>query len=162
MTAARLIRQGNHMIIRLTWGVLRLVWNVAALVAISAGAGYLLIVVFAGDGPVWVASNLRVQMATVPVRGSVAYILDFEARESCPGDIVQVMTTLNSYPPATVTFRRPVIRPGISVKDLALSVQLPEGVHAGRWRFTSAVDSRCPTRRQLDLTADFDVEVTSP
>ena len=159
MTAARLIRQGNHMIIRLTWGVFRLVWNVAALIAISAGAGYLLIVAFAGNGPVWIGSNLRTGATSVPVRGRIHYMLDAEALESCPGEIISVMTTLDGAPPATVTFRRPLVRVGISVKDLSLSVQLPESVHPGRWRFTSSIDSHCPTRRQLDETAAFDVEV---
>jgi hypothetical protein len=147
------------MIIWLAWGTLKLAWNVAALVAISAGAGYLLIVAFAGNGPVWVASNLRIGTTSLPVRGSVSYIIDIEARESCPGDNVLTMSTIGSSPPATVTIRRPLVRVGVAVKNLAITEQLPDSVHPGQWRITSSNDSRCPTRRQLDELARFDVEV---
>ncbi|WP_130231247.1 hypothetical protein [Bradyrhizobium sp. Leo121] len=139
--------------------VLFAIWNTVALIALSLDAGYLILLAFAGSGPVWVASNLRVGSTRVPVHGSITYTIDIEARESCPGQVVQVMVLLDSDPPATVTFRRPVVLPGVSRDDVAVSIQLPDAVHPGRWRFTASIESNCATRQQLDDLAAFDVEV---
>jgi hypothetical protein len=140
--------------------VIKIIWHAAALIAISACFAYLLMYVLAGDGPVWTSSNLRVQNSTVPVHGNISYIIDVKAHSSCPGDIVSVMTTIGSDPPAAVTFRRPLVRPGVSIKDFYVSVQLPDSVTPGLWRFTSSIDSRCPTRIQLDDLVEFIVKVT--
>lgn len=135
--------------------------HLSGLVVMSLAIALIVVFTFAdGGGAVWEGSNLVVHTSKVHVGERLSFTLDLKANESCPGEFVSVMTSLtNSGPPATVTFRRPVTRPGISVDDATAYVELPESVSPGRWQFIHSVESRCVKRVRLDELARFNIEV---
>lgn len=134
--------------------------QLSALAVVSLSAGWLIVSYFAGDGDVWEGKNLRLHTQSVRIGERISFTLDLKANESCPGEVVTVMTSsTNNGPPATVTFRRPVMRPGISVNDATGFIQLPESVTLGRWHVVHGIESRCTKRTKFDTTAEFDITV---
>lgn len=136
--------------------------QIAGVLFISGGMAYAVMAMIGGGGPVWESKNLRVYTPVVRVGERVEFVQDLTANESCPGEVVSVMTSrhTDSGPPATVTFRRPVRRAGISTQNATAFVQLPSSVTPGKWEFVHGVDSKCLNRSRFDETARFEVTVT--
>lgn len=135
--------------------------QIASILLVSGAIAYGTLAIIGGNGPVWESSNLRVYTPTVRVGGRVEFVQDLKANESCPGEIVSVMTShTDNGPPAVVTFRRPIRRAGISTLNATGGVQLSGSVTPGKWTFVHGVESRCTNRNRYDETARFEVTVT--
>ena len=135
--------------------------RISGLLLISFALAYGVISWFASDGAVWEASNVRLLTPVVGVRRTISYMVTLKANESCPGFFVTVMQSATNHgPPATVTFRRPLMQPGVSVEDMTNSIQLPESVTPGEWDVVHSIESRCLKRVKIDEIVRYRIGVT--
>lgn len=135
--------------------------RISGLLLISFALAYSVISWFAFDGMVWEASNVRLLTPVVRVGETVSYMITIKANESCPGFFVGVLQSSNHHgPPATVTFRRPLMQPGISIEDMTNNFELPESVTPGEWDVVHSIESRCLKRVKIDEIARYRIRVT--
>jgi len=99
----------------------------------------------------------------VKVGGQVRYSVYTEMTQSCPGNILVVLTRRTvASSPAVVTMRRPITRSDVGVvRKFDASVDLDDNVTPGKWDVTIAADTRCPYRHKVDhIWTFYGLEVT--
>lgn len=159
------ISSGKEVTLMNRWMIALSIWEwysrISGVLLISLALAYGVISLFASDGRVWEASNVRLLTPVVRVGETVSYIVTLKANESCSGFFVAVMqSSTNHGPPATVTFRRPLMRPGISTENMTNNIELPESVTPGEWDVVHSIESRCPKRVKIDEIVRYRIRVT--
>lgn len=138
----------------------------SGVLTLSFGAAFLFAIAISDD-QVWTYENF--ELLTPEVRmgpaGRVQYRVDVRAHQSCPGEVLHVMSRRvdeddsKREPPATIQFRRPVSHPGISKKELVSTFDLPRGIFPGVWDVDIVIESQCVGREFRDRLSRFSVRV---
>jgi hypothetical protein len=112
---------------------------------------------------VWIPRGFTLLTPTVHQDGQLSYILSTESTQSCPGVVQYTFLADGGFATnsAVVTIQRPLIRPGITVKDAKFTQALPPSITPGHWRVVLAVVSQCPTFTDTDVLAEFHIDVES-
>jgi hypothetical protein len=110
---------------------------------------------------VWVPRGFTLLTPEVFQEGQMSYILSTEPVQSCPGLVKHTFVGgggFDSRAPV-VTIQRPLVRPGIMVKDAKFTESLPPQVTPGHWRVILSIQSQCPTYTDSDILAEFHLDV---
>jgi hypothetical protein len=113
---------------------------------------------------VWIPRGFTLLTPEVFQGGQMSYILSTDSVQSCPGLVKHTFVGDGGFDPRApvVTIQRPLIRPGIAVKDAKFTESLPPQVTAGHWRVVLSIQSQCPTHTDSDVLAEFHLQVLSP
>lgn len=139
--------------------------NIAAVLFITLMLTFVFIYVIGPnkDEDVWVPMGFTLLTPEVYQDGQISYILSTKANQSCPGVVKHTFLGNGGFDSRSpvVTIQRPLIRPGIEVKDAKFIESLPSQVTPGYWRVVLSIQSQCPTHTDSDVLAEFHLRVKS-
>ncbi|GJE44847.1 hypothetical protein [Methylobacterium soli] len=121
--------------------------------------------VFDPDGPVVAPlSDPILAQSVVPRGGPLAYRLSYERLEAAPSEVLNTFTALTPQPigiPDIVFERRPTTGRGVGKHEsIDISMTLPSGVRAGRWRMSQVIITARPGgRSRVDPQFSIEFEV---
>lgn len=144
--------------------------NAVTIIVVSGVIAYAVVWSLSGpkEGPVVeVISGPGRERMTVPYGGTITYDLTTRRLESCPGAVTRSFTrraTTNAAGGEIKGLRYESSQP-VMAQDIrpattsTITIDLPPIITPGIWNYMTAIDSRCPMRRQTDVTAQFEIEV---
>ena len=141
--------------------MIRTLWALVA-IAIAAAVSLGIIKVLSSKGPVVEVVDGPFSISTkIPYQGVLSYRVFTRRIKSCDGNVLYTFT--RNDPDSTVVITRPIVARDVSPKtERSVSIELPDSVYTGVWRFQSIEDSRCPIYSRQDIIADFEIEVLLP
>lgn len=127
---------------------------------IALGISFGIIQIFARNEEVMIASDVKDIPKIVHKGEKLSFYIDLERRESCPGEVVTIYSTVGPETPAVITLRKPSTYTGVKTyNDVHVITDLPERLTPGRWRIASSLVSSCPNRTWTDFLYTFEFEV---
>jgi hypothetical protein len=137
--------------------------NAAGFTAIALALAFFIVQVATGNGAVVTADDVRLLVNKTKPEGSISYVYNLIRHEACPGEVMQLWTMGHGRDAIVIQTQRPAVYTEVRYyDDLRVTVALPPSIVPGKWRYHSTLESTCPNRRQSDLIADFEFEVTQP
>lgn len=112
---------------------------------------------------IWSVGEFRLETPAPRFASEIRYRLTATPSMSCPGVVsftfVGDGAGHDRGAEPVVMIQRPLLRPGVPIRDAQFSVELPQIITSGDWRVTMSVTSSCPLRTVTDQLAEFVLRV---
>lgn len=134
--------------------------HLCGLGVVALGLAYGLVRFYAVDGEIVRSLGPARDVSTpVPPGGTLAFTIDFERYDSCPGTITESFSPRDAANIIIVRQRPALSNQVKQYRDVRVNTQIPAQLGPGRWRYTQTVRSTCPSGQHDDLFTELEFEI---